>query len=221
MDKLHSQPVGATADARRRGLDFTGAMQRLCVDMAVRLPELAHVDMARVAVSFCQTRSSTRQGVFASLTPLRFPGGHSQTVRRGRRLTIQRVVDAAGREMLYLLSFYLPRFLDLPYREKLSTVLHELWHIGPSFDGDLRRFSGRCYAHGGSRKRYDADVESLTQRWLDAEPPNALHALLRHDFRQILADHGGIHGRRYARPRLVPVPDGSSTPPPTAGRRTP
>ena len=39
--------------------------------------------------------------------------------------------------MLYLLSFYLPRFLKLPWREKLATVIHELWHVNPQFNGDL------------------------------------------------------------------------------------
>jgi predicted metallopeptidase len=182
-------------------------MRRLCEDMVARLPELAHVDMARVAVSFCQTRVSATHGVYASLTPLRFADGQREAVRRGRRMTIQRVLDASGREMLYLLSFYLPRFLDLPFREKLSTVLHELWHIGPAFDGDLRRFSGRCYAHSGSRKRYDAQMERLVERWLAAAPSEEIVAFLRHDFRQTMAAHGGIHGHRYSRPRLIPAPD--------------
>ena len=63
--------------------------------------------------------------------------------------------------MLYILNFYLPRFLDLPFREKLTTMLHELWHIGPKFDGDVRRLGGRCFAHGSSQKQYDAHVEAL------------------------------------------------------------
>ena len=89
--------------------------------------------------------------MFASLTPLRFAGGQRHTLRRGRQWTLQRVCED-GREMLYILNFYLPRFLDLPLDEKLTTVVHELWHIGPRFDGDLRRFGGRCYAHSGSQK---------------------------------------------------------------------
>ena len=77
---------------------------------------------------------------------------------------IQRVFAADGREMLYILNFYLPRFLDLPLAEKLDTVVHELWHVGPKFDGDLRRFGGRCFAHSGSQRNFDAHVAALTER---------------------------------------------------------
>ena len=42
------------------------------------------------------------------------------------------------------MSFYLPRFCDQSLDEKLSTVMHELWHISPAFDGDIRRLPGRC-----------------------------------------------------------------------------
>ena len=96
----------------------------------------------RVAIGICQTRNGAMHGVFATLTPLRFAGGRLDETVRGRRHRIQPLVDAAGQEFLYLLNFYLPRFLNLPLEEKLSTIVHELWHIGPQFDGDLRRHDG-------------------------------------------------------------------------------
>ena len=80
--------------------------------------------------------------------------------------------------MLYILNFYLPRFLDLPLDEKLTTVAHELWHIGPRFDGDLRRFRGRCYAHSGSQRKYDAQVKRLVAAWLAAAPPAGMFEFL-------------------------------------------
>ena len=126
-------------------------MRRLCDDMVARLDPLRHVDMSRVAVSFAQTRRGGSQGMFASLMPLRFAEGRMHTFRRKRRWGMQRLYDPDGREMLYILNFYLPRFLDLPFREKLATTLHELWHIGPKFDGDIRRLGGRCSAHGRRR----------------------------------------------------------------------
>lgn len=93
------------------GFDFTFHIGRLCTDMAAHLDEFRHIDMSRVAVSFRQTRKRTSHGLYASLTPLRFAGGKTHTVRRGRTFTIQRV-EIDGREMLYVLNFYLPRFLD-------------------------------------------------------------------------------------------------------------
>jgi predicted metallopeptidase len=187
------------------GFDFTLHIRALCDDIARRLPELAHVDLSRVAVSFCQTRRAVRHGMYASLTPMRFAGGRTQAVRRGRRWGLQRLFDLAGREMLYLLNFYLPRFLDLDFRHKLTTVVHELWHIGPRFDGDLRRFHGRCYAHSASQKRYDRQVEALADRWLGLGASPALYEFLQHDFRTLVRRYGTIYGRRIPAPKLLLV----------------
>src|SRR5690606_28030364 len=125
-----------------------------------------HIDMGRVAIRFCQARIRSRHGIYASLTPLRFAGGELVTHRRGRVWTVERLFDDAGREMLYLLSFYLPRFMERPLEEKLSTIVHELWHIGPSFDGDLRRHPGRCYAHTHSQRQYDSLMDEMARKWL-------------------------------------------------------
>lgn len=200
-DRRHS----ARRDGAHPGFDFTLHMRRLCHDMVERLPELGHIDLSRVAVSFCQTRKAALHGVFASLTPLRFAGGRLETVRRGKRFGIQRLHDSSGHEMLYILTFYLPRFLDLEFREKLATVIHELWHVGPRFDGDLRRFSGRCYAHSGSKKKYDAQVDRLTDRWLALNPPVVLYDFLHSDFRTLAERHGKVFGITIPAPKLIPL----------------
>jgi hypothetical protein len=194
-----------TRAPRSRGFDFTGGVRRLCEDITRRLPQLGHVDMQRVAVSFSQTRRAVNHGVYASMTPMRFAGGSEHTLRRGRKWTVQRLYDESGREMLYILRFYLPRFLDLPLREKLTTVIHELWHIGPRFDGDLRRHGGRCYAHGSSQKQYDAQVERLLDAWLAQQPPAALYDFLRSSFRELAQRHGGVVGLKIPTPKLIPV----------------
>ncbi len=191
--------------ARPKGFDFTLHVRALCEDMVGRLPQLGHVDLARVAISFCQTRKPVHHGMYASLTPMRFAGGRTETVRRGRKWRLQRLMGPSGEEMLYILSFYLPRFLDLDFRRKLTTVIHELWHIGPRFDGDLRRYRGRCYAHGASQKRYDRLVETLTDRWLRLDPPRAVYEFLEQDFRGLTNRHGTIFGRKIPAPKLIPA----------------
>jgi len=187
------------------GFDFTTHVRRLCDDMVARLDQLRHVDMSRVALSYSQTRRAGKQGMFAALTPLRFAGGQMHTFRRKRRWGIQRLFDPDGREMLYILTFYLPRFLDLPLREKLTTVLHELWHVGPKFDGDVRRLGGRCFAHGSSQKQYDVHIEALLDRWLSFNPPPPLYDFLRPTFRELLAQHGRVYGRKVPTPKLIPL----------------
>jgi len=185
------------------GFDFTRHARRLCDDMVRRLPELRHIDLSRVALSFSQTRKNVGHGLYASLTPLRFPGGSTHTIRRGQKWTVQRMLDASGREMLYILSFYLPRFLDQGLHEKLVTVVHELWHISPRFDGDLRRYRGRCYAHSGSQKRYDAHVRALAHRWLALEPPEATYAFLRYNFNDLVDRYGRVYGMKIPAPKMI------------------
>jgi hypothetical protein len=195
----------ASCSPGAKALDFTAHMRRLCERLAADLPELAHVDMPLVAVRFCQARTTARHGVLASLTPLRFEHGSRSTVRRGRRYRIQTLTDGDGREMLYLLSFYLPRFCDYPFAEKLATVVHELWHIGPNFDGDLRRHPGRCYAHSPRQRDYDAHAALLAEKWLRLDPPAETYAFLQASFRELAEQHGGVAGLRLPTPRLVRI----------------
>jgi len=203
------------ANTRRRlsvvpGFDFTHHMRRLCAALSADLAELAHIDISRVAICFSHARKRVPYGIWASLTPLRFAGG-SLTTQRGRRTwTIQRLYGVDGREMFYILRFYLPRFFDQTLDEKLNTVIHELWHIGPDFDGDLRRHDGRCYAHGSSQKQYDAQIERLLRKWLDSRPDPVLYDFLGGSMEDLIDRHGGMHGLRVARPRLIPMPRAAS-----------
>jgi len=184
--------------------DFTDHAQRLCEDICRRVEQLQHVDMSRVAISFAQVRSRSRYGLQASLTPLRFENGALSGIRQGRRYRMQRLFDARGRELLYILTFYLPRFLNHPLPEKIETVIHELWHISPRCDGDLRRFAGRCYAHGASQKDYDAVVARLARQWWSLAPPAEVYGFLEHDFSQLQRRFGRVMGMRVAQPKLLP-----------------
>lgn len=187
------------------GFDFTRHLRRLCDDIVGRLPQLRHVDVDRMAVGFCQTRKPVSHGLYASLTPMRFSGGSLHTERRGRKWTVQRLYDERGREMLYILNVYLPRFQNLGFRSKLTTVVHELWHIGPRFDGDLRRYGGRCFAHTGSQKNYDAYVERLADDWLSLAPPPETYEFLHASFSELVDRYGRVWGARIRTPKLIPV----------------
>jgi hypothetical protein len=180
-------------------------MRILCEDIVVRCSELAHVRMEQVAVMWSQAKKPTSSGLYASLTPMRFRGGLLEGRVGRRRYTVERMYDEQGIEYLYLLTFCLPRFLDLGFAEKLTTVFHELWHISPVFDGDLRRHSGRCYAHTKSQRGYDQHMKQLARQWLDASPPPALYDFLHLDFATLYRTQGRIGGTRLRRPKLIPL----------------
>jgi predicted metallopeptidase len=194
----------AVPHAPRAPFDFTAAMWMLCDDITSRLDELLHIDMSRVAVSYAQTRSRAMHGLQAKLTPMRFERGSTTTNRRGRTYACQRLM-LGGREMLYILTFYLPRFLDQSFSEKMITVLHELFHISPAFDGDIRRFEGRYHVHSHSQKEYDREMDRLARHYVSLKPPRELYEWLQHDFRTLHAACGGVRGLQVPVPKLIPL----------------
>lgn len=183
--------------------DYTTAIAAVCGDICFRVPELRHIDMSRVAVGFSQTKNSAPYGIFASATPLRFENGERFYERHGRLWTVQRLFRPDGVEYLYILYFYVPRFIELPLSQKLDTIVHELYHVNPLFNGDLRRFAGRRFAHG-SKRRYDQTVNRLTQYWLRQDPPENLWDFLCYNYRDITAKYGKVMGTRIPAPRIIP-----------------
>jgi len=187
------------------GFDFTSQIRDVCSDMVSRLPELSHIDIKQVAISFSQARKRVKHGLYATTTPMRFEDGALTGVRRGRKYSVQRLFDDNQREMLYIVSFYLPRFMDVCFKEKLITIIHELWHISPDFNGDLRRHSGRCYVHTHSQKKYDAEMARLVDIWLSLSPPPELYEFLHDNFDELNGKYGRIYGIKIPHPKLLPV----------------
>jgi predicted metallopeptidase len=186
-------------------------MRALCVDVCTRLDEFRHIDMSRVAVTFAQTRRRVSYGLQAKLTPMRFEEGRLTAIREdGRRWTVQRLYDSQDREMLYILTFYLPRFLDQTFTEKMTTVFHELYHISPEFNGDIRRLDGRYHVHSHSQKGYDEEMARLARRYLDKKPPVELYAFLRKGFRGLKRHHGEVVGLSIPIPKLLPLAESKS-----------
>jgi hypothetical protein len=184
--------------------DFSAAMSRLCTDVAARCETFRHVQMPRVLVTFTPSRNRSRYGLQARVTPLRFRNG-SLTRRHGPvEYQVQRFI-VNGREMLYLLTFCLPRFLDQNFKEKLVTVFHELYHIGANFDGDLRRHPGRYAVHTHSKTQYDSHMAALAREYAEDHPEPELFAFLNHGYRELWDRHGGIVGTVVPRPKLLPI----------------
>jgi predicted metallopeptidase len=184
--------------------DFSRAMYRLCQDVVSRLEPLRHIRMPNVAVTFAQTRSRVAHGLQAKLTPMRFEDGELTTRRYGRQWTVQRLYHGEH-EVLYILTFYLPRFLEHSFREKMITVVHELYHISPEFNGDIRRLGGRYHVHSHSQKEYDRQCEGMAEEYLRRRPSPAAYEFLKMDFRTLHARHGGVVGLRVPIPKLIPL----------------
>ena len=183
--------------------DFSASMRDLCIDITQRHPEFRHISMADVAVGFAQARCNVTHRLRAKLTPMRFEKGATSAVRDGEEWTVQKLI-MDGREMLYILTFYLPRFLNLCYEEKLTTIFHELYHISPEFDGDIRRFGGHFYVHSHSQAEYDAQMAVFAKEYLADGAPEPILDFLRYDFKGLQKKHGGVVGLQIPIPRLIP-----------------
>ncbi|HKL48915.1 MAG TPA: putative metallopeptidase [Desulfuromonadales bacterium] len=169
MNKEEGNPVPT--------FDLSGWLDKLCRDIARRVPELSHIEAERVLFCLSRSRAPGKHGVYARIAPLRYAGGKQETaLRRGRYRELYALprLRHEGREILYLVYLMIPRLLRLPFREKLRTIIHELYHISPDFDGDIRRFPGRNYAHGSSRAAYNQRIDTLVTAWLDQSPDKEL-----------------------------------------------
>jgi len=184
--------------------DFCGHIRRLCVDLAARSEALAHVDVSRLLFAVTQARSARAHGLQARVTPLRFHGGRLTRLRRGVTYQVQRYFQGAH-EFLYLVTFCLPRFLDQDFDDKFITLFHELYHISPAFDGDLRRHNGRYAIHSHSQRVYDRYMADLARAYLASKPDPSLHAFLRLDFSQLQRRHGSVTGVVVPRPKVIPL----------------
>jgi predicted metallopeptidase len=149
--RVHVEPLNLT-DGLRDAADAACAM----------MPELQHIDLNYVHFALFYSRRAKRILTFARCYPL--PGGVRQRGRRAYRLTP--TITPAGKRAKYILAFAWERFWSMPPRERLETLVHELFHISAQFDGDLRRFGNRV--HGRGNKWFDNIVHALCELHLPA-----------------------------------------------------
>jgi hypothetical protein len=200
-----ARPAAPARPTPPHPFSYSRAMEAVVRDVVGAVPELAHVQTDRILVSVTQARQKSKHGVYASCVPLRFEGGSPET-KVGKRLYRMPPLMHEDREILYILYFMLPRFhQDQDYRERLATIIHELYHISPHFNGDIRRFPGKNFAHGTSREKYHQAMGALADRYLHEAGESQTHAFLKAPFEELLARPGGVVGRFIPRPKALLV----------------
>lgn len=137
-------------------------------DVARKLPEYAHIEASRILVVAGEARRASR----ATVRPLAFSDSRGRISLDGKRA--KPVVEVGGREMLYVVSFRPRFFLRSTARDRVETILHELFHIAEEFDGTLHR--GRRHARLPGAAFHEA-FQPLVQRYLEVCPQELLHAL--------------------------------------------
>jgi predicted metallopeptidase len=136
--------------------NITLAVKRLIRDVARRVPELAHVRPSRVLVVAGEARRGSRASI-RGLPADPVPGRPAVVLR--------------GRPVRYVITLRPPWFLDSTPEERVATVLHELYHAAPPFDGTL---------HQGRRHRdllpdaFQRRLRPLLDRYLARAPDSLL-----------------------------------------------
>ncbi len=139
--------------------NMTLAVKRLVRDVADRLPALSHVRPSRVLIVAGEARGKSR----ATIRPASLPGSD------GRR----RFLRVRGRRMLYVITLRPLWFAASTPRERVSTILHELYHASTRFDGTLHHARRH---HELPRPAYDRTIRSLLEEYLARAPSELLRA---------------------------------------------
>jgi hypothetical protein len=154
------KPV-APPPVRVRRPNLSRVVRLVIRDVARRLPEFAHVRADRILVVAGEARRRSR----ATIRPLRAIG----TGRAGRPRIFFR-----GREMLYVLTLRPLFFRGATVRERLGTLLHELFHVAQDFDGTLAPLRRHAVLPA---EAFEAAVAPLADRYEALCPPALVRAL--------------------------------------------
>jgi len=186
---------------QRPNINITENLECLAADLCHRVPEFAHINPRRILFCLSRARQQSVGGTFAKIVPMRFPDASPLKTIGGKQYALPQIPTAEG-DILYLIYVYIPRFFTQPFERRLLTLIHELYHISPDFDGTIRRIGSR--AHGASREVFNANLQPMVERYLVDNPPEQLFTLLRADL-NALSRQATLVGRALALPKAVRV----------------
>ena len=185
-------------------INLSEALTAVIAQIVRSSPSLRHIDTGRVLVCIGSNKRGGRGGIFGKLVPLKFENGSGILRYRGSVYALPEIVYGSKR-FLYLVYFYMPRFFDLSWSEKLRVIFHELYHISPHFDGDIRRMGKVKTAHGHSRKRFDSLYKDELDRFLRDFPAGRHRDFLQMDSQCLFNRYEQVTGIRMRNPRPVAI----------------
>ena len=182
--------------------DYSLQMKKLIEDISCRCLAFQDIDVRRILIGVSRARTRRKHGLQAKIVPLKFENGEQDMGQGGEYYRMPEVVHN-GLEILYIIYFCLPRFQDLSFDDKIKTVFHELYHINPAFNGDIRRFPGRFYQHSWSEKEYDRVVAQLAEDYLWSLHDQEATEFLRYNYKQLCQRYGEVRGLHIPMPEPI------------------
>lgn len=190
--------------AKRKAYNLTDDISLLVHLLSHRVNQLSHINPGQILHGVSQARTRSRYGVYAQCHGLRFKHGKREHPTRDGHVWQWPIIKVRGSEIFYYITYFLPRFLDQPPRERLHTLLHELYHISPKFNGDLRRFAGRNEFHGNKYADFDGVVDGILEQAMPHIDMDRF-PFLTHGFDELVGRFGGVVGNKLKKfnPRKV------------------
>jgi hypothetical protein len=178
-------------------------MKNLITDISRFCRDFSHIESEKILVAVSQSRNNRKYGLQAKLVPLKFQEGRRIIHASGDWYCKMPPLIYEGQEILYVIYFCLPRFQNLGFNEKMAIVFHELYHISPSFNGDIRRFPGKYYQHSKSEKEYDRIVQLLSESYLQSARSKEFTRFLRYGFEELKQKYGEVIGLKRRLPEPI------------------
>lgn len=142
--------------------DFNVAVHALMEHVVRTMPEFQHLEPRRILIVSGEARRASR----GTVKPLCF-AAKRRTDSVGRKKPL---VKMNGRQMLYSITLRPLFFRRSTPRERVATVLHELFHISKDFDGTLDH--KRRHAEAGAG--FEAEFAPLERRCWRRLPPHII-----------------------------------------------
>lgn len=142
------------------------AIAQLIRHIARTMPEFSHIRGTRILVVAGEARRASR----GTVKPLTFAGARSVDKETGRRKPVVRI---GGKRMLYSITLRPLFFRNSSPEERVATIIHELFHISPEFDGTL----DRTRRHARMGKDFNKLLRPLVRRYLKQCPKDLLAAM--------------------------------------------
>ncbi|MGQ0508142.1 MAG: hypothetical protein ACT4TC_22820 [Myxococcaceae bacterium] len=136
--------------------DFNRAVRDLLEDVRLSVEEFAHIRPSKILVVAGEARRASR-GTVKPLTR-----GEGPQERRPRPL-----VKIRGRKILYCITLRPLFFRSSTPKARIGTLLHELFHISPRFDGTL----DPEHRHAQIGREFARALRPIVKRYLARCPP--------------------------------------------------
>jgi len=112
---------------------YISKLEILINNIICKLDEFSHIDLNRIILSFRNSSKNENNAYYAEIKCLNKIVNEEESNGRLTKHYYCKSILKNGIPAYYIIFFTIPDFINLDYKEKLITIIHELYHISPYF----------------------------------------------------------------------------------------